>query len=195
MNLGNNALDMTIDMKNSIRGELLYNEPMSKHTSWRVGGPADVYFKPADIEDLSLFLSQQENDQPIHWIGLGSNLLVRDAGIRGTVIITSGLLNGLDVLDNQYVRAEAGVACPKAARFSAKQNFVGAEFLAGIPGTVGGALAMNAGAFGGETWNKIIAVETSYILLRAALYGIKTVYSDFSSNCHDSYLRNCLVGQ
>jgi len=160
MNIGACVQSMNSEIKNKIRGELLYNEPMSKHTSWRVGGPADIYFKPADIDDLALFLSLQEDEQPVYWIGLGSNLLVRDAGVRGTVIITSGLLNGLEVLESNIVRAEAGVACPKVARFAAKQNYVGAEFLAGIPGTIGGALAMNAGAFGGETWNKIIAVET-----------------------------------
>ncbi|HFE38421.1 MAG TPA: UDP-N-acetylmuramate dehydrogenase [Gammaproteobacteria bacterium] len=146
--------------ENRIRGELRYNEPMSKHTSWRVGGIADVYFKPVDIDDIAVFLATYSSEFPIYWIGLGSNLLVRDAGIRGTVIVTSGLLNGLQILDEQTIRAEAGVACPKVARFAAKQNAIGAEFLAGIPGTIGGALAMNAGAFGGETWNKIVAVET-----------------------------------
>jgi len=146
--------------KEKVRGELLFNEPMSKHTSWRVGGPADVYFKPVDIDDISVFLSQHDGKSPIHWVGLGSNLLVRDAGIRGTVIITNGLLNGLAFIGDHRVRAEAGVACPKVARFSAKQNCVGLEFLAGIPGTVGGALAMNAGAFGGETWSNIVSVET-----------------------------------
>lgn len=143
-----------------IRGELLFNEPMSKHTSWRVGGPADVYYKPADIDDVSVFLEQQKSELPVYWVGLGSNLLVRDEGIRGTVIVTSGLLNGLEFVGENLIRAEAGVACPKVSRFAAKQDCIGAEFLAGIPGTVGGALAMNAGAFGGETWNKIIGVET-----------------------------------
>jgi len=144
----------------AIRGELLFNEPMSKHTSWRVGGVADCYFKPADVDDLAEFLKAQKRTQAIYWVGLGSNLLVRDAGIRGTVIMTSGLLNNLDLLENNQVRAEAGLACPKVARFVAKNNMQGAEFLAGIPGTIGGALAMNAGAFGGETWEKVISVET-----------------------------------
>jgi len=160
MNIGAHIQSMNSEKKNPIRGELLYSEPMSKHTSWRVGGPADIYFKPADIDDLAMFLSLQDDEQPIYWIGLGSNLLVRDAGVRGIVIITSGLLNGLELLEDNLLRAEAGVACPKVARFAAKQNYIGAEFLAGIPGTIGGALAMNAGAFGGETWNKIVAVET-----------------------------------
>ncbi|KPJ91842.1 MAG: UDP-N-acetylenolpyruvoylglucosamine reductase [Gammaproteobacteria bacterium SG8_15] len=133
---------------------------MTRHTSWRVGGTADRYYQPADIEDLALFFSQLDKDEPITWVGLGSNLLVRDGGIRGTVIATSGVLNGLSKVGELTVRAEAGVACAKVARFCARQSLQGAEFLAGIPGTMGGALAMNAGAFGGETWNIVSAVET-----------------------------------
>lgn len=152
--------DKLIQLSNSVKGELLYNEPMSKHTSWRVGGQADCYFKPKDIADLSVFLKNWKSDNPIYWVGLGSNLLVRDGGIRGTVIMTSGLLNGISILDENIVRAEAGVACPKVSRFSAKNDLVSAEFLSGIPGTIGGALKMNAGAFGGETWDRIESVET-----------------------------------
>jgi UDP-N-acetylmuramate dehydrogenase len=133
---------------------------MSKHTTWRVGGEADSYYQPADIEDLAVLLSQLSDREPITWVGLGSNLLVRDGGIRGTVIATSGVLNGLQRLQGNRVRAEAGVSCAKVARFCAREGLTGAEFLAGIPGTMGGALAMNAGAFGGETWEIVNAVET-----------------------------------
>lgn len=143
-----------------LRGNLLLDEPMSKHTSWRIGGPADRYYQPADIDDLALFLSQLSEEEPIYWLGLGSNLLVRDGGIRGTVIATSGVVNDLQQIDENTVRAEAGVACAKVARFCARAGLSGAEFLAGIPGTMGGALAMNAGAFGGETWDVVTAVET-----------------------------------
>lgn len=143
-----------------LRGNLLLDEPMSKHTSWRIGGPADRYYKPADLGDLALFLSQQEENEPVYWLGLGSNLLVRDAGVRGTVIATSGMLNEIEQIDETTVRAEVGVACAKVARFCAKAGLSGAEFLAGIPGAMGGALAMNAGAFGGETWHVVKAVET-----------------------------------
>jgi UDP-N-acetylmuramate dehydrogenase len=143
-----------------LRGNLLLGEPMSKHTTWRIGGPADRYYQPADIDDLVLFLSQLPAGEPVHWLGLGSNLLVRDGGIRGTVIATSGVVNALQQLDETRVRAEAGVACAKVARFCARAGLAGAEFLAGIPGTMGGALAMNAGAFGGETWGVVTAVET-----------------------------------
>jgi len=143
-----------------LRGILTYSEPMSKHTSWRVGGVADQYYRPADIDDLSIFISQLPSQEPITWLGLGSNLLVRDGGLRGTVIAHSGVLNGLQRLEGNRVRAEAGVSCAKVARFCARQGLCDAEFFAGIPGTIGGALAMNAGAFGGETWSIVAAVET-----------------------------------
>jgi len=144
----------------ALRGKLLRDEPMSRHTSWRVGGPVDRLYIPADLEDVSEFLAACTPDEPLYWVGLGSNLLVRDNGWRGTVILTSGALNVLEVLPSGSVRAEAGVAGAKVARFCAESGRVGAEFLAGIPGTIGGALAMNAGAFGGETWTIVESVET-----------------------------------
>ena len=143
-----------------LRGQLLENEPMARHTSWRVGGPADRFYIPADLDDLAAFMKSLPSQETVHWVGLGSNLLVRDGGVRGTVIMTSGALNALGILREGVVRAEAGVASAKVARFCADRALVGAEFLAGIPGTVGGALAMNAGAFGGETWKIVAAVET-----------------------------------
>jgi len=148
-----------LNLKN-VRGELSFDEPMSKHTSWRVGGPAAILFKPEDVSDLQLFLSQQTTKLPIYWVGLGSNLLVRDGGIEGVVILTQGMLVNLSCENKTQVYAEAGVPCPKVAKFAVKNDLQGAEFLAGIPGTIGGALAMNAGAFGGETWEKVISVET-----------------------------------
>jgi UDP-N-acetylmuramate dehydrogenase len=144
----------------NLRGQLLEREPMSRHTSWRVGGPADRFYIPADLDDLVAFLKSPLPAGPVYWVGLGSNLLVRDAGVRGTVIMTSGALGGLSVPRDREVRAESGVASAKVARFCAERGLTGAEFLAGIPGTVGGALAMNAGAFGGETWKIVEAVET-----------------------------------
>lgn len=143
-----------------LRGELRHNEPMARHTSWRVGGPARCFYTPADIDDLANFLVTLPADEPLHWVGLGSNLLVRDGGIPGTVIASFGGMNNLQLLDNGRVRAEAGVSCAKVARFMARQGLVGGEFFAGIPGSMGGALAMNAGAFGGETWQYLVAVET-----------------------------------
>ncbi|MCI0507704.1 MAG: UDP-N-acetylmuramate dehydrogenase [Gammaproteobacteria bacterium] len=151
---------MAAQKRSGLRGALRHDEPMNRHTSWRVGGTVDRYYQPADIDDLAMFFSQLDEHESITWVGLGSNLLVRDGGIRGTVIATSGMLNGLSKIGEMTVRAEAGVACAKVARFCARQSLQGAEFLAGIPGTMGGALAMNAGAFGGETWNIVSAVET-----------------------------------
>ncbi len=143
-----------------LRGELKFNEPLAGYTSWRVGGPADRCYRPADLEDLQAFVASLPDDEPLEWIGLGSNLLVRDGGIRGTVILPFGGLDTLELLDNRCIRVGAGVACNKVARFAARAGLTGAEFLAGIPGTMGGALAMNAGAFGGETWPLVVRVET-----------------------------------
>jgi UDP-N-acetylmuramate dehydrogenase len=141
-------------------GKLRKQEPMSRHTTWRVGGPADLYYKPADLEDLCGFVAGLPADVDVIWLGLGSNLLVRDGGIRGVVIATHGALGRIDDLDDCRLRVEAGVPCAKLARYCARRGVGPAEFFAGIPGTVGGALAMNAGAFGGETWECVTAVET-----------------------------------
>jgi len=142
------------------RGELRYDEPMAAHCSWRTGGRARRYYRPADLDDLCRFLGDLEPQEPLLWLGLGSNLLVRDGGFAGTVIATLGTLNLLEWLDERTLRAGSGVTCSKVARLTAQAGLVGAEFLAGIPGTLGGALAMNAGAFGGETWQCVEAVET-----------------------------------
>lgn len=142
------------------QGELLHQEMMAKHTSWRVGGPADNYYKPVSLDDLCVFLSELPANEPLIWLGLGSNLLIRDGGIRGTVISTSGLLNTISLQNKTELYVEAGVSCAKVARFAARQNLTGVEFLAGIPGTMGGALAMNAGAFGGETWANVKSVTS-----------------------------------
>jgi UDP-N-acetylmuramate dehydrogenase len=137
-----------------------HEEPLSRHTSWHVGGPAELFFNPRDRADLSAFLRTVPASEPIQWIGLGSNLLVRDGGIRGVVISTHGTLDALERLSANTVRAEAGVACARIARQCLKWGLGPAEFFAGIPGTLGGALAMNAGAFGGETWQHVRGLET-----------------------------------
>lgn len=151
---------MAVSVKDQQRGQLRHNEPMAKHTTWRVGGPAAVFYEPKDLADIAFFLQQLPEHEPVFWLGLGSNLLVRDGGINGSVIATSAGLRGLTKLSNTVVRAEAGVPCAKVAKFCVQHNLFGAEFFAGIPGTVGGALAMNAGAFGGETWPIVAEVET-----------------------------------
>jgi UDP-N-acetylmuramate dehydrogenase len=142
------------------RDRVLKDEPMSRHTSWHVGGPADAWFTPRDVLDLSAFLRALPAGVPVTWVGLGSNLLVRDGGIRGVVVSVHGILNALDRVGDTSVRAEAGVACARLGRQCAKWQLGPADFFAGIPGTVGGALAMNAGAWGGETWPLVAEVET-----------------------------------
>jgi UDP-N-acetylmuramate dehydrogenase len=148
----------------AVAGEFLprirRNEPMSRHTSWHVGGPAEIYFTPRDRTDLAAFLRSVPADVPVCWVGLGSNLLVRDGGIAGVVISTRSTLGRLERSSHDTVYGEAGVACARIARQCIKWGLGPAEFFAGIPGTLGGALAMNAGAFGGETWRHVIEVET-----------------------------------
>ncbi len=154
------AKDNQINNSSAFKGLLLKNEPMSRHTSWRVGGVADCFYRPADLDDLALYLKNLDINESVFFLGLGSNLLVTDSGIRGTVICTSGVLNEIKLLDETHLYVEAGVASPKLAKFSAKLGLTGAEFLSGIPGTVGGALKMNAGAVGGETWDIVESVTT-----------------------------------
>ena len=132
---------------------------MAKHVSWRTGGRAARAYVPADLDDLASFLRAVPVSEPLLFVGLGSNLLVRDGGYKGTVVFVHGVLGALRLEADRAIYAEAGVASPKVARFAANHDLVGAEFLAGIPGTVGGALAMNAGCYGGETWNIVERVR------------------------------------
>lgn len=155
-----NAEVEMINRPSALRGVLRRNEPMSRHTVWAVGGPAEKFYRPADLDDLVEFLANLSAQEPLHWVGLGSNLLVRDGGLPGTVVSTAGLLNRLELKGDHGVYVQAGVACAKVARFCARNDRSDAEFFAGIPGTMGGALAMNAGAFGSETWNIVSHVET-----------------------------------
>lgn len=137
---------------------ILKNEPLNKYNSWRVGGAADALFTPKNLEDLKFFLKKEQYIKPLTFIGLGSNILVRDGGIRGTVITMHAALNEIQMTeDGIYV--EAGNTCAKIAKNLAKEHYVGEEFFAGIPGTIGGALAMNAGCYGSETWNFVTKVN------------------------------------
>ena len=142
------------------RGILEKNVSLARFTSWKVGGVADVLYRPADIKDLQEFLQSLDPDTRITWLGRGTNVLVRDGGIRGTVILIHGGLDQLEYIEPAMIRAEVGTSCAKLARYCASKNIVGAEFLAGIPGTVGGALAMNSGAYGSETWEFVVQVIT-----------------------------------
>lgn len=150
---------MSVASAQVVSGRLLLNEPMARYTSWRVGGKADRLYIPAGLDDLRLFLQSMDVAKPIYFIGLGSNLLVRDGGIRGTVVLMHNVLTEMK-MDGDLVYAEAGVTCAKLAKFCAKEAKQGAEFFAGIPGTLGGALAMNAGCYGSETWNVVHSVMT-----------------------------------
>jgi len=138
------------EARRALRGDYRRGESLARHCSWRCGGPADHYFEPADRDDLIAFLAGNGID-PLFWLGLGSNLLIRDGGLRGTVISTSHL-DDSHWTDDSHLYAEAGVPCARIARTAAAQDRAGLEFLAGIPGTLGGALRMNAGALGGEIW-------------------------------------------
>jgi len=144
-----------------LRGQMLKLVPLADYTSWRIGGPAETLYKPSDLADLQTFIRHHlASDEPLLWLGLGSNTLIRDGGVKGTTIITQGSLKQLLFLDPKTIRAEAGVSSAQLARFAARNGFGGSEFLAGIPGTIGGALAMNAGCYGHETWEGVVAVET-----------------------------------
>ena len=152
----------------AVSGLLRTDEPLAKHTSWRVGGAAEIYFRPADLADLSRFLRELDSDTPVFWIGLGSNLLVRDGGLKGAVIAGAGVFKELEKVgadDNsapgyRRVRVGASVPCTRVARQCIRWGYGPSEFFAGIPGTIGGALAMNAGAHGGETWDRVRSVTT-----------------------------------
>ena len=150
---------MTMIDTSITRGKLHFGVSLSRYNTWGVGGSAECVFQPADIEDLSNFLAQNDTGVPVTWLGLGSNVLIRDGGIPGIVVVTQGCLNHFDFQADRHVYAQAGVPCAKLARAIVAQQLSGIEFMAGIPGTVGGALAMNAGAFGGQTWDFVTRVD------------------------------------
>ncbi len=148
----------------NLRGELSFDVDMRRHTSWRAGGVAQRMYRPADLVDLQVFLQQLPKDEPLLAVGLGSNLLVRDGGFRGTVLLLLGALTDLRLQSENQIYVQAGVPGAKLARFAASNNLCGAEFFVGIPGTLGGMLAMNAGCYGSETWQK---VERVHVLTRS----------------------------
>jgi len=143
----------------TFKGQLIEHEPLAKYTSWRVGGVAEKLYIPIDKQDLQLFLKSMSASEPVFWLGLGSNVLIRDGGIKGTVINTKNKVKKMHLLDDGLLYVECGVPCAHVARFCIEHGLRGAEFLAGIPGTMGGALKMNAGAFGADTWGLVESVE------------------------------------
>jgi UDP-N-acetylmuramate dehydrogenase len=159
-----------------MNGTLRHNEPMSRHVSWRAGGAAARCYVPRHRDDLVDFVTTRADAERLHVVGLGSNLLVRDGGLDATVVLTHGALResgvvGTDPKGRTLLDVEAGVPAPKVARMAARLGLSGAEFLAGIPGTMGGALAMNAGCYGAETWDFVVSVTT---LDRAGRLRIRT---------------------
>jgi len=141
----------------STAAQLLKNEPLTRYTSWRVGGPAEQLYIADSLPSLQAFLKGLPVGEPVTFIGLGSNLLVRDGGVKGTVIVMHQALKDL-VMDGDLIYADAGVTCAKFARFSANNSKSGGEFMAGIPGTVGGALAMNARCVMPMSTSRVIAM-------------------------------------
>ena len=155
-----NMSEPTQFIAEGLRGEMRFEVPMRKHTSWRAGGVAYRMYRPADLDDLLVFLRTLPENEPLVAVGLGSNLLVRDGGLRGTVLLMHGALTELRLDADGTIYVEAGVAGAKLARFASLHDLRGAEFCAGIPGTVGGMLAMNAGCYGSEIWERVSQVQT-----------------------------------
>ncbi len=143
----------------ALSGSLRFDHPLSGWNSWRVGGRSDCFYVPSGIEDFAFFLSRCVGARAVTCIGLGSNLLVRDGGVRGVVV---SLRAGFEKIAHTgaMVYAQAGATCARLARYCAGHGLAGLEFIVGVPGTVGGALAMNAGACGGEIWERVVAAET-----------------------------------
>jgi len=151
---------MAAEQKPPVTGDIRRHEPMSHHTSWRTGGPAETFFRPESLDGLSQFLSALDAKVPVFWLGLGSNLLVRDGGLPGVVISASGLFTSIEKTAEHVVSAGASVPCTQLARQCVRWELGPSEFFAGIPGLLGGALAMNAGAHGSETWERVRSLKT-----------------------------------
>ena len=143
----------------TVRGKLLLNEQLAPYTWFRVGGAADALFIPADEDDLIDFLKALPEDVPVYTFGVGSNLIVRDGGMLGVVIRLAGRAWGQVVADGLTVTAGAGALDSMVARASAKAGIAGLEFYAGIPGSIGGALTMNAGCYGSETKDVLVSAR------------------------------------
>lgn len=140
-----------------VKGNLRKNVSLKEYNTWKVGGKAEYFFEPHDLEDLKIFLNLSFNEQ-VTFLGNGSNVLIRDNGIKGYVVCLKKSLNNFYFYDNDKIIFEAGLSCMKIAQISAKENLTGLEFLCGIPGTLGGALKMNAGCYGGNIWDNVLDV-------------------------------------
>jgi len=174
----------------ALRGVLRLKESMGRHVSWRTGGIAARAYSPADSADLAAFLAALPAHEPVCFVGLGSNLLVRDGGFRGTVVLMHDP-GGSMRAEGDLIYSDAGTASPKVARFAAMHGFEGAEFLAGIPGTVGGALAMNAGCYGSETWDVVAKAMT---ISRAGKFSQRSA-DEFETGYRHIGLRGAKLGE
>jgi UDP-N-acetylmuramate dehydrogenase len=173
-----NMTEPTQFIAEGLRGTLRCDVDMRRHTSWRAGGRVERMYQPADLADLAEFLRALPVDEPLLAVGLGSNLLVRDGGLRGTILLLHGALGELHIeakgtvspqgggrgckateVATTTLYAQAGVPGAKLARFAALHDLSGAEFFVGIPGTVGGMLTMNAGCYGTEIWDVTTRVQ------------------------------------
>ncbi len=147
------------ELGRGLKSKILKNEPMSRHTSWQVGGPADYLICPADSGELQVVTRFcHERGMPLHVVGSGTNLLVLDGGIRGLVVKIAEPFNHVRVSANR-LEAGAGIFLTRLAEYTAEAGLGGLEFVCGIPGSLGGALVMNAGAFGGSIGEKVLSVE------------------------------------
>lgn len=141
----------------TVRGQLLRGEKLAPFTWFRVGGPADAVFLPADAADLAQFLAALPADVPVMPLGVGSNLIVRDGGVEGVVVRLMGKAwAGVEALDGARIKAGAGALDAMVAKAAAKAGIAGLEFYVGVPGTIGGALTMNAGCYGRETQDVLV---------------------------------------
>ncbi|MDF1795142.1 MAG: UDP-N-acetylmuramate dehydrogenase [Coxiellaceae bacterium] len=143
-----------------LRGKLSHDEWLRSYTTMLTGGLAKTFYQPADAKDLQQFLQHLDANEPITWLGAGSNVIVRDGGIDGVVIYVLENVNQLQLLDDGTVRAEAGVSCAALAKLCMRQGFEQGVFFAAIPGTVGGAIATQASGYGGSATADVVSVET-----------------------------------
>ena len=141
-----------------VKGRIAFDAPLAHFTWFGVGGPADVLFRPADVNDLAVFMAALPDDVPLWPLGVGSNVIIRDGGVRGVVILLRAGFTDVDA-DDDVVVAGAGALAANVARRGADKGLGGLEFLSGVPGSVGGAVRMNAGAYGGEVTDVLVSAE------------------------------------
>jgi len=163
----------TLDFS-SLQGAIQFDAPLASLSWFRVGGPADLLFTPEDEDDLIAFLKLLPNSVPIFVIGLGSNLLVRDGGIRGAVVRLGRAFQTIALESDHHIRAGAQAADVKVARVAAEAGVKGFSFLRGIPGTIGGALRMNGGAYGGETKDIFVSARGIDRIVKAVCIALIT---------------------